>query len=175
MTSTAAFLDRDGTINERPVPHRYVEAAENFRWLPGAAEGLTRLARAGLSLVIVSNQRGIARGLVSWRTLGLIESEIQRELRSRGTEIASFRYCPHALADDCDCRKPRPGMLLDAARELDLDLARSWMIGDTGSDVQAGIAAGCRTVLIGEQENSPRPSLRAADLLEASELVLAEL
>jgi len=173
MTAAAAFLDRDGTINQRPAPHRYVASLDEFRWLPGAVEGLAALAAAGLALVVVSNQRGVARGLVSWEALAAIEREIQERLRPHGARISSFRYCPHELGDGCECRKPRPGMLLSAAAELDLELARSWMIGDAPSDVQAGAAAGCRTVLIGEGGPDAQPTLRAADLREASLRLLA--
>jgi D-glycero-D-manno-heptose 1,7-bisphosphate phosphatase len=173
MSSAAAFVDRDGTINVRPKPHCYVESPSEFRWLPGAVEGLVRLANAGLRLVVVSNQRGVARGLVSEQTLRTIEAEIQDRLMRSGAEIAEFRYCPHELTEGCDCRKPRPGMLLAAAQTLDLDLSSSWMIGDAGSDVQAGVAAGCRTVLIGAEDRSTRATIYATDLLDASEQLLA--
>ena len=99
-------------------------------------------------LAVVSNQRGIARGLLSERTLTEIEDEIQRGLAPHGVRIAAFRYCPHELDEDCDCRKPKPGLIRDLARELQIDLASSWMIGDSASDVEAGRAAGTRTALI---------------------------
>jgi D-glycero-D-manno-heptose 1,7-bisphosphate phosphatase len=144
----AAFLDRDGTLNARPPEHEYVTRAEDFAWLPGAIEGMLALADAGFVLAVVSNQRGIARGLVSQETLAAIESEIQSALEPSGVAIAAFRYCPHELDAGCDCRKPKPGMLLELATTLGLDLASSWMIGDSRSDVQAGRAAGTRTALI---------------------------
>jgi D-glycero-D-manno-heptose 1,7-bisphosphate phosphatase len=173
MTRAAAFVDRDGTINERPPPHQYVARAEDFRWLPGAQEGLVRLAAAGLRLVVVSNQRGIARGLVSWETIHGIEAEIQDRLGSQGVAVESFRYCPHELAADCPCRKPRPGMLLDAARDLGLDLPSSWMIGDSASDVEAGRAAGCLTALVGPAAAAAVADLLAPTLLQVSEGVAA--
>jgi D-glycero-D-manno-heptose 1,7-bisphosphate phosphatase len=122
-------------------------------------------------LAVVSNQRGIARGLVSMATLGEIELEIQSRLRERGVEIAAFRYCPHELDAGCDCRKPAPGMLLELSRTLELDLARCWMIGDADSDVGAGRAAGCRTALIdaaGERGDG------AADVVAGSLAQVAE-
>lgn len=167
MTRRAVFLDRDGTLNVRPAEHRYVETLDGFVWLPGAVEGAAALARAGFVLAVTSNQRGIARGLVSWNTIAAIEQEIQARLGEHGAQIAAFRYCPHELDDGCDCRKPAPGMLLELAEQLDLDPARSWMVGDSESDVAAGRAAGCATALIATAaEGSPAdlvaPSLRAA-------------
>jgi histidinol-phosphate phosphatase family protein len=99
-------------------------------------------------LAVASNQRGLARGLVSEATLTAIEAEIQRALAPHDVAIAAFRYCPHELDAGCDCRKPKPGMILELARVLQIDLASSWMIGDSRSDVEAGRAAGTRTALI---------------------------
>jgi D-glycero-D-manno-heptose 1,7-bisphosphate phosphatase len=173
MSRPAAFLDRDGTINTRPPLHRYVEAPEAFAWLPGAVDGAVMLAEAGFVLVVVSNQRGVARGLVTESTLREIESQIQARLGERGCHVESFRYCRHDRDVQCDCRKPRPGMLLDAARELDLDLRQSWMIGDSPSDVQAGARAGCHTALIAPGDAATDADIRAPTLLEASRLLLA--
>lgn len=172
MRRAAAFLDRDGTLNVSPAPHRYVERAEDFRWLPGAADAAAALAGAGYVLVIASNQRGVARGMVTAATLQQIEHEIQAELARRGQTVSAFKYCPHDLDAGCDCRKPRPGMLLQAARELELDLARSWMIGDSASDVAAGHAAACQTALIGTPDTAPDADLHAGSLLEVSRLIL---
>jgi D-glycero-D-manno-heptose 1,7-bisphosphate phosphatase len=99
-------------------------------------------------LAVASNQRGLARGLVSEATLTAIEAEIQRALAPHDVAIAAFSYCPHELDAGCDCRKPKPGMILELASELQIDLASSWMIGDSRSDVEAGRAAGTRTALI---------------------------
>ena len=130
--SRAAFLDRDGTINARPAEHQYVTRAEDLRLLPGAIEGMARLAGCGYTLVVASNQRGMARGLLTERVLDEIEAVIEAALEPHGAVIAGFYYCPHQADDPgCDCRKPKPGMLLRAARELGLDLEESWMIGDS--------------------------------------------
>ena len=99
-------------------------------------------------LAVVSNQRGIARGLVSEDTLTAIEAEIQGTLAPHGVAVAAFRYCRHELDAGCDCRKPKPGMILSLARELGIELASSWTIGDSRSDVEAGRAAGTSTALI---------------------------
>ena len=109
---------------------------------------MVALAGAGFMLAIVSNQRGIARGLIELETLDAIEERIQQALAPHGVRVEAFRYCPHDLDAGCDCRKPRPGMLLDLATTLDLDLHASWMIGDSPTDIQAGHAAGTHTALI---------------------------
>lgn len=172
MSRPAAFLDRDGTLNVRPAEHRHVGSAEAFRWLPGAAEGAARLARAGYTLVVVSNQRGVALGTVTPAALAAIEEVVQSGLEPHGARIASFRYCPHDLEPPCDCRKPAPGLLLAAADELGLDLAASWMIGDAPSDVGAGRAAGCRTALVGG-DTDDAADLHAESLEAASRLIVA--
>lgn len=176
LVGAAVFLDRDGTLNVRPAEHDYVRTAEGFTWLPGAAESAARLCAAGFRLMVVSNQRGLARGLVDRSTLEAIEKRIQEGLGRHGGRIESFRYCPHDLDADCDCRKPRPGLLLALAAELDLDLGRSWMVGDAISDIGAGKAAGCATALIGSHAGAlardVSPDLIAPSLAAASELIL---
>jgi histidinol-phosphate phosphatase family protein len=167
----AAFLDRDGTLNVRPAAHEYVTSPEEFVWLPGAIEGLRRLADAGYLLAVVSNQRGVARGLLSPAVLREIEQRMQRDLATRGCQITAFRYCTHDEHAGCECRKPRPGLLLSLARELDLDLASSWMIGDAESDLRAGEAAGCRTALLADGAGAPAADVVARSLALASEQI----
>ena len=145
-----------------------MRSAADFAWLPDAVEGAVRLARSGYVLAVVSNQRGVARGLVTTSVLAEIEEKIQEELALHGVRIEAFRYCPHDTNARCACRKPKPGMLVDLARELGVDLARSWMIGDSEDDVLAGQAAGCRTALVGSAASGARPDLEARSLLEAS-------
>jgi len=143
--------------------------------IPGVIEGLIRLAGCGYALVIASNQRGIARGLVSDAALREIETALQSALSPHGIAIAGFYYCPHEIGDPaCDCRKPLPGLLLRAATELDLDLDRSWMIGDSDSDVEAGVAAGTRTAYLGPGEPSDRSDLSATTLSEAARSICAQ-
>jgi histidinol-phosphate phosphatase family protein len=148
----AVFLDKDGTL-VRDVPYnvdpRRIELEST------AAEGLARLAEAGFALVVVSNQSGVARGIFEERALDAVEQRIRQLLEAAGIELAGFYYCPHHPAGTvaqyrvrCNCRKPAPGMLLQASRDLGLDLPESWLIGDILDDVEAGRAAGCRTVLI---------------------------
>jgi D-glycero-D-manno-heptose 1,7-bisphosphate phosphatase len=140
----AVFLDRDGTLVEDVG---YPRDPEAVRLLDGAPEALAALRRAGYALVVVSNQSGIGRGLVSREEADAVHDRFVLELRGRGVELDDVRYCPHAPEDGCTCRKPAAGLLLDSARELGLDLSRSFMVGDKRADVEAGRAAGCRTVL----------------------------
>jgi D-glycero-D-manno-heptose 1,7-bisphosphate phosphatase len=142
----AVFLDRDGTLIEDVG---YPRDPEAVRLLDGAPEALAALRRAGFALVVVSNQSGIGRGLVSREEADAVHARFVRELQARGVELDDVRYCPHAPEEACACRKPAAGLLLDSARELGLDLDRSFMVGDKPADVEAGRTAGCRTVLFG--------------------------
>jgi D-glycero-D-manno-heptose 1,7-bisphosphate phosphatase len=166
------LLDRDGVLNVRPPKHRYVESVDAFEWVPGARAALRLLSRAGYPLAVVSNQRGVARGLVTWSTLRAVEARIQADLVPLGAQVAGFYYCPHERDEGCECRKPRPGLLLEAARELQLDLDLSTMIGDSEDDVKAGRAAGCYTILVGSLGSTTAPDLVAADLASAARAIL---
>ncbi len=146
MSSPAAFIDRDGVIN---VEHGYVHRIEDFELIDGVPEGLKLLADAGYRLVVVTNQSGIARGRYTVADMDRLHAHMRAVLAGQGVELAGIYHCPHLpdasvpeYAIECDCRKPAPGMLLQAARELDLDLTRSVMVGDKSSDMQAGHAAG---------------------------------
>ncbi len=140
----AAFLDRDGTIIRDEV---YLKDPSRVRLLPGAADALRALASRGFALVVVSNQSGVARGLIAPADLARVHARLVEVLAAEGIRLDGAYHCVHGPADGCDCRKPRPGMLLQAARELGLDLAASVMIGDKPSDVEAGAAAGARGIL----------------------------
>ena len=149
----AAFLDRDGVIN---ADLGYVHRIDDFHLLPGAVDGLLQLQAAGYALVVVTNQAGIARGLYDEASYQQLTTHMVGLLAGMGVGLTAVFHCPHhpegvvdALAIDCDCRKPAPGMLLRAAREYGLDLSRSVLVGDKVSDTQAGRAAGVwRTVLV---------------------------
>ncbi len=145
----AVFLDRDGTL----VPDRgYLADPRGIELLPGVAEGLRTLMNAGFLLVVVTNQSGVGRGMFPMAAIEAQHQRLSQLLADRGVELAGIEVCPHCPEDDCDCRKPRPGMLLRAARRLHLDLSSCFMVGDRCTDVQAGAAVGCRTVLVGAGE-----------------------
>jgi D-glycero-D-manno-heptose 1,7-bisphosphate phosphatase len=156
----AAFLDRDGVLNELvadPLSGAGESplAVDQVRLVPGAAAAAARLQRAGYVLVCVSNQPAAAKGRVSVAQLLAVHEQVTTLLAAEGVTLEAWRLCLHhadgvvpGLARSCACRKPAPGMLLDAAAALGLDLASSWMVGDTDADIAAGVAAGCRTVLI---------------------------
>lgn len=157
----AVFLDRDGTLIT-DQQFRFDPAAIRLR--PGARAALRLLQQHGYTLVVVTNQSGVARGYFPEEAVRAFHAALDRRLRTAGLRIAGYFYCPHhpagtvaAYRQDCACRKPRPGLLLQAARALDLDLGRSWMVGDIAADVLAGQAAGCRTALVTRR---PGPELR---------------
>ncbi len=177
----AVFLDKDGTLVEN-VPYNVDPV--RIRFTRGAAEGVASLHAAGFALVVVSNQPGVGLGLFEAEALEEVRHCLRELLERAGAPLAGFYFCPHAAGLDgrprCGCRKPAPGLLLRAARELYLDLAESWMVGDILDDVEAGHAAGCRTVLVdsgGETEwrlSADRvPDATAADLKAAADIVIA--
>jgi D-glycero-D-manno-heptose 1,7-bisphosphate phosphatase len=186
----AVFVDRDGTIDELvPDPQtRRPEsplAVEDVALIPGAARALRRLAEAGWMLVGVSNQPAAAKGTVTREQLEAVQASVLGLLAAEGVRFDAFRVCLHhpggvvpELTADCECRKPAPGMLQSAARGLGIDLRRSWMIGDTDSDVLAGRAAGCGTILLThgpsrhKRTGAARPDLIAPNLEAAVSLLL---
>ncbi|MFQ5696863.1 MAG: D-glycero-alpha-D-manno-heptose-1,7-bisphosphate 7-phosphatase [Myxococcota bacterium] len=148
------YLDRDGTLIE-DTGHPY--RIDEYRRLPGAAEGLERLQSAGYRLAIVTNQSGIARGLYDEAAFWRFQEQLVRDFAAKGVRFEATYFCPHLPDAGCACRKPRPGMLQRALREMAADPDRSWMVGDRPSDVQAGLAAGLRVLQLG----SDLPDLRA--------------
>ena len=141
------FFDRDGVVNESPGPG-YVARWEDFHLLPGFVEALRVALGAGYEAAVVTNQRAVALGLASREAVEDIHARLRRRLAAQGLPLLDVLYCPHQDSDGCECRKPKPGMLLDAARRHGIDLARSWMVGDGERDIEAGRAAGCRTVRV---------------------------
>lgn len=144
----AVFLDRDGVINQKAPEGGYVTRWEDFHFLPGVPEGITQLNQAGFCVVVVTNQRCVAKGLLTEVELKNLHQRMTEELARAGATVDAIYYCPHEVEPPCACRKPAPGMLLEAARFLDLDLSSSWMIGDSEADIQAGKSAGCKTVRV---------------------------
>ncbi len=189
----AIFLDRDGVINEL-VYHEeqgVIDSpftVEQLKLFPWVGEAIGKLSGAGYKVMIVSNQPGIAKGRLSRDTFDKIGGKLREELAKRGTFVDGEYYCLHhpdaiveSLRANCECRKPKPGLLLQAVREANIDLSRSWMIGDGLTDVEAGKGAGCRTILLGKMkcelcrlmdEKDARPDVIASDLLEAASFIL---
>jgi D-glycero-D-manno-heptose 1,7-bisphosphate phosphatase len=148
----AVFLDRDGVIVDEV---QYLSSPDQLVLIPRAADAIARLNQHGIPVVVVTNQAGVARGYFPEERLTAIHRRLDELLAAGGARIDRYEYCPHHPTEglppyrvDCACRKPRPGMLLRAATALGLDLSRSVMIGDKLSDLQAGIAAGCRVILV---------------------------
>ena len=173
----AIFLDRDGVINKKAADGDYIKSWDEFEFLPRVKEAIRRLNKSGFLVIIASNQRGIARGLMTEDDLKEIHTKMQQELAKEGAKIDGIYYCPHDIEDHCGCRKPEPGLLLKAAREHDIDLSQSWMIGDRETDIEAGKRAGCRTILIGSALASGTlkgmgPDLVAKSLAEAVDKLL---
>lgn len=180
----AVFLDKDGTLVE-DVPYNVDPA--RMRLTARAVEGVRVLACAGYALVVVSNQSGVARGYFDASALDAVRVRLAEFIEGAGAELAGFYCCPHhpdgvvgKFARACDCRKPAPGLLRRAAQELRLDLGRSWMVGDTLDDIEAGQSAGCRTVLLDNGHETEwrggalrEPHERAPDLAGAARRILA--
>jgi D-glycero-D-manno-heptose 1,7-bisphosphate phosphatase len=184
----AVFIDRDGTISEEVG---YVNHVSRYRVFPFAAEAVRTLNEAGWLAVLVTNQAGVARGYFKEELIGEVHKVLATELEREGARLDAVYYCPHhpsvgepPYRFDCDCRKPRPGLLLRAARELGLDLSRCWMVGDRYSDTELARNAGARSALVltgygrGELEHQShawphRPDLVAENLLEAVKKIVA--
>jgi D-glycero-D-manno-heptose 1,7-bisphosphate phosphatase len=183
----AVFLDRDGVINEEV---NYLSQPEQLRLIPGAAEAIARLNRADLLVIVVTNQAGVARGYYSEAQIEVLHAALSQQLARASAHIDRYYYCPHHPTEgrppyriECDCRKPRTGMLRQAASDLNLDLSRSYMIGDTASDLIAGTRAGCRSILVQtgyglktqhDWTESFQPNYIARDLNEASKWILSQ-
>jgi D-glycero-D-manno-heptose 1,7-bisphosphate phosphatase len=175
------FLDRDGTINEEV---EFLSSPDNVRLIPGAAEAIRRANALGIPVIIITNQSGIARGLFTEQDLDAVNAEVLRLLQLQGARIDAVYYCPHhpegdtePFDVDCECRKPKTGLLEQAAKEFSIDLSRSFMIGDRLSDVMAGNSAGAVSILVrtgfGEEalrrrdSGSARIDFVAKDIAEA--------
>lgn len=175
-TRPAVFLDRDGVINRALThdnkPYPPTSLAE-FEILPGVIEACRQLKQAGFVLVVATNQPDVGRGTMAQSTVEELHTHMSRALPLDRVEVC---YHPGQGLSDCDCRKPKPGMLLRAAKELNIDLAASWMVGDRWRDIDCGRAAGCRTVFIDYGYDEPlkqSPDFRVENLLAAARIILA--
>jgi D-glycero-D-manno-heptose 1,7-bisphosphate phosphatase len=146
MGRRAIFLDRDGVICENRSDH--VKSWREFRFLPGAQNSLAALSRLGLPIIVVTNQAIIGREMVPASVVDDIHRRMVVEVEASGGRIDRVVYCPHRSEDHCPCRKPEPGMLLQVADEMDIDLSQSYLVGDAATDLIAGQRVGCRTFLV---------------------------
>jgi histidinol-phosphate phosphatase family protein len=146
------ILDRDGVLNRKPARANYVCSWQEFIWMPGAKEALLLLRKAGVRVLVVSNQAGVARGAMTEADLLDIHRNMVREAANFGGLIEAIYYCPHGWDEGCECRKPKPGMLFQAQRDFNLDLSRTLFIGDDERDAQAADAAGCPSLLVSEEK-----------------------
>lgn len=178
----AVFLDRDGTINEDVG---YLNKLENFHLISGVKPALGLLKEMGFKIFVVSNQSGIGRGIVSQETLDAIHERMTEELTHAGIELDDIKYCPHRPEEKCSCRKPSPKMIKDLAKKHDIDLKKSYVVGDKISDVLTGKNAACKTILLlseedeaantdEEDEEWPSPDYVADHLSGAVEWILKD-
>lgn len=168
----ALFIDRDGVINCRR-PNDYVLDWSQFVFVPGIREAIKQLSSLRLPMIIISNQAAVGKGLLKPDVLEEITAQLQQTLLADGTFLAAAYYCPHRIDENCICRKPKPGLLCQAAEDFCVDLCRSVFIGDSDTDVQAARAAGCKPVLFGSSLCASRSPEWATDLptaLAATEL-----
>ena len=189
----AVFLDRDGTINEEVG---YLDSLDKFKIIPSAYEAIRLINESGMKAVVISNQAGVARGLFTEDFVKITHEHLQTALRQEGAYIDNFYYCPHHPTEGiepyrqvCNCRKPAPGMLLQAAQDLNIDLTRSYLVGDRFRDMEAAKKVGVKGVLVktgyGQellQDDGPdkataesKPDYIAADILEAVRWILDQV
>ena len=189
----AVFLDRDGTINEEVG---YLDRLDKLKIIPSAYEAIRLINESEMKAVVISNQAGVARGLFTEDFVKITNEHLQTALRQEGAYIDNFYYCPHHPTEGiepyrqvCNCRKPAPGMLLQAAHDLDIDLTRSYMVGDRFNDIEAGKEIGVRGILVktgfgqellqddGPDKATPenKPDFIAADILEAVRWILDQV
>ena len=166
----AIFLDRDGVIGENRSDH--VKSWEEFRFLPGVLDALRWLRVAGFHTFVVTNQAIVNRGVASARVIEDIHARMSFSVARHGGQIDDVRYCPHDYGENCECRKPRAGMLLQLADQWRVDLSQSYMIGDACSDIAAGRAANCRSIMVRtgrgvEQASLPEARRHPADHIAA--------
>ena len=172
----AVFLDRDGVLIRKAPESQYITAWEQVEFLPGVGEALRKLKQNGFLLVIVTNQSAVSRNELPVDVLESIHKRMLHHLEREDATIDAVYYCPHDRDGNCQCRKPRPQMLLQAADELGIDLQQSWMVGDAASDIEAGNTAGCRTVWLRPAgfngENPPPAELITTSIGEAAGWIL---
>lgn len=171
--NSAVFLDRDGVI-ARDVG--YCSKAEDFILFSGAADAIRQLNRRDMRVIVITNQSGIARGFFTLETLAQIHQKMEADLKREGAFLDAIYFCPHHPDDGCDCRKPKSALFLQAAERFDIDFNKSFMVGDMASDIAAGEALGCRTILVSpdkEAKVSIPPDFVAVDIIEAVRWIIS--
>jgi len=170
----AVFLDRDGVINRKAPEGQYVTRWEDMEFLAGSHDAVRLFNDAGFLVIVVSNQRCVAKGLITTTDLESLHERMRREFQAADARIDAVYYCPHDNEPPCGCRKPQPGMLLDAACAHDVKLGASWMIGDSTHDIEAGRSAGCHTaqIVVNGHQTHNGVELLAASLLDAAHKIL---
>lgn len=158
----AVFIDRDGTIN---VNVGYIDNPEEFKIYPGVIEGIKLLEKKGFKIIIVTNQSGIGRGYFSKKTLEKINQKMKDELSTNGANIDAIYYCPHHPDENCDCRKPKTGMLETAITDFNINAEKSYFIGDRILDMEAGRRIGCKTVLVPEDKEKIDKEMKESDII----------
>ena len=149
MSRRCVFLDRDGVINVKAPAGQYINSWQEFHWIPGIADWIRLVNALDFLVIVVTNQRGVARGLTDESQLAEIHEKMQSELASLGARIDDVFVCPHA-ADACQCRKPKPGLVHEAQRKWDIDLSRSLVIGDSDSDAELAACCGMRFIRVAD-------------------------
>jgi len=172
----AIFLDRDGVITEN-IENGYVNTVAEVSFINGVLGSLAELAKSNYAIVIVTNQAGVGKGYFSLEMAQAINDYVLDEIVKTGGRVDGSYLCPHTPEENCECRKPRPGMLLQAQRELNIDLSRSWMIGDALTDLQAGESAGVKETMLvltgrGKQQAQEHNLQGVANLTEALRKIL---
>lgn len=154
------FIDRDGVINRYPGDKQYVCSVREFKFLPGSIEGMKKLYEKGFTLFVVSNQAGVAKGLYGKRDLEKMDKKLLRELKKCGVQLKGIYYCTHHPDDNCDCRKPRTGLLTQALKDANIEPVVSFFIGDSFRDMQAARSFGAKPVLVlsGSEKIANRPN-----------------
>ena len=166
----AVFLDRDGTLNLGIPFHERVDSVDKVRLFPDTLQALQLLATLDYGVFLVTNQAGIAEGLITQDEFNAINNRLLELIAPSGSKVLKTYMCPHGEDSTCDCRKPKPELLLDAAKEFDIDLKNSWMVGDRPSDVMTGVNAGTKTILVKTGDptvEAPEATFTASTLLEA--------
>lgn len=169
MQNKAIFLDRDGVINE---DKGYIGKVQDFIFFPEIFTSLKKLQSNGYLLIVVTNQAGIAKGYFSEKEYHKLDEYMIKELEKSGIIIKKTYYCPHSPEENCECRKPKPGLIYQAQRDYDIDLTSSWVIGDKLSDILAGKRAGCKTILIDSEYVKGLDMKKFNNLNEACEYIL---